>query len=168
MALLPLPPSSTGPPSFANCGGRGEVPNDAGAGATGDDVTTCIPTSCSANFCGGGSVCAIAEGEVACPSGLSLFARVGTDVTAGCAACACDASAPGQCNGTVTGFETNDCTDGGLVHSYPTGTCNVFDNSTDYNSVLVQLVPPDASCSVSSSAITGDAGLVATKTICCK
>lgn len=144
------------------------VANDAGAGATGDIVTTCIPTSCGANFCGGASVCAIAEGDVACPSGFSLFSRVGTGVAANCAPCACDASAPGTCNGIVTGFETSDCTDGGLVHAYATGTCNVFDPSTDYNSVLVQLVPPDASCSVTSASIGGDAGLVGTKTICCK
>lgn len=145
------------------------VSNDAGAGAVGDDVTTCIPTSCTADFCGGGSVCAIAEGEVACPSGFSLFARVGTDVDPFCASCGCDASAPGRCGGNVTGFESNDCTDGGgLVHTYAVGTCNVFDNNTDYSSVLVQLVPPDASCSVSSATVGGDAGLVGTKTICCK
>jgi acyl-coenzyme A thioesterase PaaI-like protein len=144
------------------------VANDAGAGAVGDGVTTCIPTSCTANFCGGGSVCAIAEGDVACPSGFSLFARVGTGAVASCAVCACDASAPSSCAGTVTGFETNDCTDGGLVHAYATGTCNVFDNDVDFSSVLVALVPPDASCSVSSAPLAGDAGLAATKTICCK
>jgi hypothetical protein len=144
------------------------VSNDAGAGATGDTITTCIPTSCTADFCGGGSVCAIAEGDVPCPSGFTPFAHVGTGVNAGCAACSCDASAPGQCNGNVIGFETTDCTDGGLVNTYAVGTCNVFDNKIDYSSVLVQLVPPDASCSVSSATIAGDASLVGTKTICCK
>ena len=143
------------------------VANDAGAGGTGDDVIACIPTSCAAKFCGG-SVCAIADGDQTCPSGLTLFARVGTAVDPGCAACACDASAPGSCAGTVTGFATNDCTDGGLVHAYATGTCNVFDNNTDYSSVLVQLTPPDASCTVASAAIAGDASLVGVKTICCK
>ena len=144
------------------------VANDAGAGAVGDDVSTCIPTSCTADFCGGGSVCAISEGDVPCPAGLDLFARVGTGVDPFCGACGCDASAPGTCNGDVIGFETSDCTDGGLVHTYAVGTCNVFDNNTDYSSVLVQLVPPDASCTSSSAPIAGDAGLVGTKTICCK
>jgi hypothetical protein len=144
------------------------VANDAGAGAIADTIDTCIPTSCTANFCGGGSVCMISDGDVACPSGFTPFAKVGSDVTAGCAACSCDASAPGNCGGSVTGFESNDCTDGGLVHTYQVGTCNVFDNNTDYSSVLVQLQPPDASCSVSSASIAGDASLVGTKTICCK
>ena len=156
-------------PAPASAGTIGcSVANDAGAGATGDDVATCVPTSCSADFCGGGSVCAIAEGDVPCPSGLSLFAHVGTGVSASCTPCSCDASAPGTCDGIVTGFETSDCTDGGLVHAYVTGTCNVFDPNTDYDSVLVQLVAPDASCSVGASSIGGDASLVGTKTICCK
>jgi hypothetical protein len=144
------------------------VANDAGAGAVGDDVTTCIPTSCTADFCGGGSVCAIAEGDVGCPNGFTLFAHVGAGVDPFCAPCGCDASAPGQCGGTVTGFETTNCTDSGLTITYGVGTCNVFDNNIDYSSVLVTLVPPDASCSVSSVTISGDAGLVGTKTICCK
>ncbi len=143
------------------------VANDAGGGAVGDDVTTCIPTSCTADFCSG-SVCAIADGEVPCPSGFSLFARVGSDVAPFCAPCACDASAPGHCGGNVTGFATSDCTDGGLVHTYAVGTCNSFDDNIDYSSVLVQLVPPDASCSVASAQLAGDAGLLGTKTICCK
>jgi acyl-coenzyme A thioesterase PaaI-like protein len=142
--------------------------NDAGAGATGDDVTACIPTSCTADFCGGGSICAMAEGDVACPSGFTLFGHVGTSVDPGCAACACDASAPGNCSGNVTGFETTNCTDGGLVHTYAVGTCNVFDNNTDYSSVLVTLVPPDASCTTASAAVSGDASLAGEKTICCK
>jgi hypothetical protein len=156
-------------PSQATAGTIGcTAPNDAGTGAVGDDVTTCIPTSCTADFCGGGSVCAIAEGAVQCPSGFSLFAQVGTGVDPFCAPCGCDASAPTECDGVVTGFETPNCTDSGLVHTYDVGTCNVFDNKTDYSSVLVQLVPPDASCSVTSATTTGDAGLVGTKTICCK
>jgi len=144
------------------------VANDAGAGAVGDDVIACIPTSCSADFCGEGSLCAMAEGDVSCPSGFTLYAHVGTGIDPSCAPCSCNASAPGKCGGTVTGFESDDCTDGGLVHTYAVGTCNVFDSKIDYSSVLVQLVPPDASCSVSSGAIAGDASLVGTKTICCK
>ena len=156
------------PPQATNGTIGCSVSNDAGAGAVGDDVTTCIPTSCTADFCGGGSVCAMAEGDVGCPSGFSLFARVGTGVDPFCAPCGCDASAPGTCGGTVTGFESSNCTDGGLVHTYGVSTCNVFDNSIDYSSVIVTLVPPDASCTASSAITSGDAGLVGTKTICCK
>jgi hypothetical protein len=143
------------------------APNDAGAGASGDDVTLCIP-GCSADFCGGASRCVIAEGEVACPSGFQLFARAGTGVDPGCAPCACDAGAPGDCTGSVTAFETNNCADSGLVHTYAAGTCNVFDNQTNYSSVLVTLTPPDASCTVASATVDGDASLVGVKTICCQ
>ncbi len=144
------------------------APNDAGSGAAADEVTVCIP-GCAADFCSGPSRCVMAEGSVGCPSGFQPFARVGTGVDPGCAACACDAGPPGDCTGTVTGFDNSSCNDGGaLVHTYAVGTCNVFDNNTNFQSVLVSLAPPDASCTVSSAPVAGDASLVGAKTICCQ
>jgi len=96
------------------------APNDAGAGATSDGLTVCIP-GCNVDFCGGASRCVMADGNVTCPSGFQLAAHAGTGVDPHCAPCACEAGAPGYCGGTVTGFETDDCTDGGLVRCFRAG-----------------------------------------------
>ncbi len=142
--------------------------NDAGAGATTDTLTVCVP-GCTADFCGGASRCVLSEGDLPCPSGFTLFAKAGTGADPGCAPCACEAGAPGQCSGTVTGFESASCGDSGLVHGYPVGTCNVFDNQTDYQSVLVTLGAPDASCfAIDAGSSGGDASLLEVKTICCQ
>ena len=156
------PPKATG---MVTC----LAPNDAGSGATADPLTACIPTSCSAEFCGGSSRCVVAEGERACPSGFTLRAHAGVAADPGCPPCACNAGPPGTCTGTVTGYESNNCGAGGTVKTYAVGTCNDF-GSNDYNSVLVKLVPPDASCSPvpPKAAVVPDASLVAAKTICCQ
>ena len=143
------------------------APNDAGAGATGGLVGLCVP-GCTADFCAAASQCAISEGEVPCPPGLSLFGYVGTDVDPGCAPCACEAGAPGTCGGTVTGFQSSTCDDSGGGASAPVGSCNVFP-SGDYASVLVTLTPPATTCAVvPGPPDPGDASLVQPKTICCK
>ena len=142
--------------------------NDAGTGATTDTLTVCVP-GCAADFCGGSSRCILSEGDVPCPSGFSLLTKAGTGADPGCGPCACEAGAPAACSGTVTGFESSSCADSGLVHTYAVGTCNVFDNQTNYGSVLVTLTAPDASCyPVGSAPPAGDASLTGVKTICCQ
>jgi hypothetical protein len=158
------PPKATGsPPCFA--------PNDAGAGATADPFPVCVP-GCDADFCATpeGARCVVAEGDLACPAGFTLRARAGTAADPGCAPCACTTGKPGDCAGVVTAFDTNDCSDAGTVATYALRTCNEFedDNDDDYDSVRVDLVPPDASCTVPPTHDPGDAGLVGARTICCR
>ena len=143
------------------------APNDAGAGAAGDAIGLCVP-GCTADFCSAPSQCAIAEGQVACPTGMSLFGYVGTDVDPGCASCACTADPPGSCGGIVTGYQSSTCDDSGIVATYPVGSCNTFP-SGDYASVLVTLTPPPTTCSVVDAAPDpGDASLIQAKTLCCR
>ncbi len=141
------------------------APNDAGTGASSDSILVCVP-GCAVDFCGGSSRCAMAEGNVACPSGFSLFAHAGTGVDPGCAPCTCEAGAPGTCSGNVTAYFNDGCDAGDDAGVYPIESCNVIDNQ--YQSVFVALTPPDASCSLTSSTITGDASLIGTMTICCQ
>lgn len=144
------------------------APNDAGAGATGDVLQLCVP-GCTADFCAAPSRCIISEGSVACPAGFTLFARAGTGADPGCQPCECEAGPPGACGGSVTGYQSGSCGDAGLVHTYPVGTCNVFDPNIDYSSVLVTLTPPSASCAVTAGPPDpGDASLLEPKTICCQ
>lgn len=139
--------------------------NDAGAGATTDAVTVCAP-SCTTDFCGGASRCAMAEGDVACPAGLTLFAHAGTAADPGCAPCACEAGAPGNCGGTVTAYYNDNCVPADDAGTFAIDSCNFINNK--YTSVLVTLTPPDASCTPTTTSITGDASLIGTKTICCQ
>jgi hypothetical protein len=160
--LMAGPPQASGSAACA-------APNDAGTGATADSLSVCVP-GCEADFCASATRCVIAEGEQACPSGLTLRTHVGTGADPGCPPCECEAGVPGKCTGTVTAFANTTCADSGLVETYGVGTCNQF-SSGDYDSVLVKLVPPDASCFpvlADAAAQMGDASLVGTKTICCK
>jgi hypothetical protein len=141
------------------------APNDAGAGATTDSVFVCVP-GCTADFCGGSSRCAMAEGEVACPSGYTLYAHAGTAANPGCAPCSCEAGAPGTCSGTVTAFLGSGCSATDDAGTFAVETCNEIDDQ--YRSVFVSLAPPDASCTLTTPTITGDASLIGTMTICCQ
>jgi hypothetical protein len=144
------------------------APNDAGTGATTDALTVCIP-GCAADFCATSPRCVLSPGDVPCPAGFTLLARAGTGADPGCPACACDAGPPGVCTGTVTVFGSASCSDSGGAATYAVGTCNQFSTSTNYQSVQVDLVPPQASCS-SSSTTPGpaDASLLGVHTICCQ
>ena len=142
------------------------APNDAGGGATTDPVTVCSP-SCSADFCGASSRCILADGSVPCPSGFTLFAHAGTGADPGCAPCACEAGPPGACSGTVTVFDNASCGDAGTLATYPVDTCHQFSTAIDYQSVFVDLVPPEASCSNTVAPNDGDASLLGVQTICC-
>lgn len=141
--------------------------NDAGTGAATDPLTVCYP-ACTADFCGGGGRrCIVSEGDVPCPGGFTLLAKAGTGADPGCAPCACDAGPAGPCRGSVTVFDTNDCADSGASATYAVGTCNQFSTSNNYNSLVVHLVPPDASCTASAGPGAADASLVGVRTICC-
>jgi hypothetical protein len=140
------------------------VPSDAGTGVTADTVTLCVP-GCTVDYCQAGKRCIVADGTLPCPTGFTLQATAGTGADPGCAPCACEAGAPGACGGTVTVYDNATCTDSGAAVTYPVGTCNEY--STDYESVLVQLTPPAASCRWSTADV-GDASLTGVKTICCQ
>ena len=140
------------------------APNDAGAGASADDLALCVP-GCAADFCGGAQQCVMAEGDVACPSGFTLAAHAGTDVDPGCAPCPCEAGPPGACTGTITAFYQNNCNAADDAGTFALDTCNFI--SQQYKSVHVDLVAPDASCAVTSQP-AGDASLVGEKTLCCR
>jgi len=142
------------------------APNDAGSGATSDPVLVCVPTSCTVDFCGGSSRCAMAEGEVPCPNGFSFFAHAGTGVDPGCAPCACEAGAPGACGGEVTAYFNDGCNASDDAGVFAVDSCNYI--SAQYQSVVVSLTPPDASCSLTSSTLSGDASLIGEMTICCR
>lgn len=144
------------------------VPNDAGAGVTTDLLTLCIP-GCGADYCGSSPRCILSAGGIACPAGFTLVAQAGTGADPGCPSCPCEAGPPGPCGGTVTVFGSAGCGDSGGVATYPVGTCNSFSTSNNYNSLIVDLVPPEASCSVPSTTPSpADASLVGVQTICCQ
>ncbi|HEY3821685.1 MAG TPA: hypothetical protein VGL81_31175 [Polyangiaceae bacterium] len=155
------PPSATG---TVGC----FVPNDAGTGVTTDPLTVCLP-GCSADYCGTSPRCVLSAGDVPCPFGFTLLAQAGTGADPGCPACPCEAGPPGTCGGTVTVFTADSCADSGSSTTYPVGTCNQLSTTQDFESLVVDLVPPDASCS-SSSAAPGpaDASLLGVSTICCQ
>jgi len=140
------------------------APNDAGAGAVTDDVALCVP-GCAADFCGGASRCVMAPGEIGCPSGFQLFARVGTGADPGCAPCACEAGAPGACGGSATAYFNDGCLSTDDAGVYGIETCNYI--SQQYKSVRVDLIAPDASCAVTGEG-AGDASLVGEMTVCCQ
>lgn len=144
------------------------VPNDAGTGVTTDTLTVCVP-GCTADFCGATPRCVLSEGDVPCPAGFTLLTQAGTGADPGCAPCACDAGPPGTCGGTVTVFGAGSCGDSGGAATYAVGTCNQFSTSIDYESLVVDLVPPEASCSSSSTTPDpADASLLGVRTICCQ
>ena len=140
------------------------APGDAGTGAASDDLALCVP-GCDSDFCGGGSRCIVAEGDVACPNGFLLFTHAGTGVDPGCGPCPCEAGAPGACSGTVTAFFNDNCQAQDDAGTFGIETCNYI--SQQYKSVWVDLTPPDASCTVTGSP-DGDASLLGEKTICCQ
>jgi hypothetical protein len=144
------------------------VPNDAGTGVTADPLTVCVP-GCAADFCGASPRCVLSAGDVPCPAGFTLLAQAGTGADPGCGPCPCEAGAPGTCGGTVTVFGSVSCGSDGGATIYPVGACNQFSTTTNYESLVVDLVPPEASCSVSSTTPgPGDASLLGVHTICCQ
>ncbi len=153
------PPQATGTVACS-------APNDVGAGATSDPLTLCIP-ACGVDYCQGSARCIEADGERACPAGFALRATAGTGVDPGCAPCPCEAGAPGACRGTVTAYDNATCADSGTQTTYAMGTCNQYSTTNDYQSLLVELVPPLPTCS-SPTADVGDASLTGVKTICCQ
>jgi hypothetical protein len=141
------------------------APNDAGKGATTETLAVCVP-GCSADFCASGSRCIVADGAQVCPNGFQLRANAGLGADPGCPPCECEAGAPGKCGGTITAYESTDCSNNGAVSTYPIDTCHQF--AKDYNSLLVKLVPPSASCSAALTSPVAQPSLVAAKTICCQ
>lgn len=142
------------------------APNDAGFGAAFDELKVCVP-GCAADYCSGASRCIAAEDQVPCPTGFTLFAYAGTSADPGCAPCACEAGAPGLCDGSVTVFLDDQCSADASPTVYSVGSCNT--NSVDYNSLRVDLVPPTPTCSVpGGGSLGGDASLEQVRTICCQ
>jgi hypothetical protein len=141
--------------------------NDAGTGVTADPLGICVP-GCSADYCASSSRCIVAEGTVPCPTGFTLLGLAGTGAEPGCAPCSCTSSAPGDCAGTVTVFDDPACADVDSSATYAMGTCNQYTTTGDYQSLRVDLVPPDASCAASIAAGTADASLVEPRTVCCQ
>ena len=144
------------------------APNDAGTGVTTDPVTVCTP-GCAADYCAMAVRCVLADGDRTCPAGFTRSIKAGTGADPHCASCACQVAPPGPCTGTVTVFDNGTCSAGGISSTYTVGTCNQFSTTSNYNSVLAQLVPPVGACAPAAvSPGTGDAGLTGLQTICCK
>lgn len=141
--------------------------NDAGSGVTVDPFTMCVP-DCTTDYCSATtSRCVVADDVIPCPSGFNLLARAGTGADPGCAPCACEAGAPGPCAGSITIFGDTACSPDASFATYTVGTCNEY--STDYQSLLVALVPPAPTCfPAAGGAEPGDASLVQVRTICCQ
>lgn len=139
------------------------APNDAGSGVTTDSLNLCVP-GCTADYCAGPR-CLVSPGDQACPSGFQLFAKAGTGAFPGCAPCSCEAGPPGACSGTVTVWDSNDCTNDAASATYSAGPCNTYNNN--YGSLRVDLSPPTGTCTA-PTADEGDASLTGVVTICCQ
>ncbi len=142
------------------------VANDAGTGATTDPLILCVP-GCAADYCGTNSRCVASMGDVACPSGFASRTTVGGGAQTSCDPCPCEAGPPTACGGTVTVYDNTTCTDSGASTTYAVDTCNQWSTTNNYQSVLVELVPPTPSCAAPST-VAGEAGLTGVMTVCCK
>jgi hypothetical protein len=141
--------------------------NDAGAGAIADPLAVCYP-ECTADFCAASPQCIVAEGDVLCPAGFVRTATAGTGADPGCGPCPCGVAPAGNCGGSVTVYSSGSCDASGTSATYPVDTCNQFTTTGVFQSLLVQLTPPDAACTVDASGMSGDASLVGVHTICCR
>lgn len=74
-------------------------------------IRTCVPrdASCANALCEAGSECIVAPGELACPAGSYTVRRVvGDEAGVACGACGCRVEA--TCSGTLSFFNTANCT----------------------------------------------------------
>ena len=145
-----------------------------------DPVTGCRPNKCSADFCGlsgkGFKTCIVQDGVQSCPSGFTLRGAVGGSGAAACAACTCTVP-DAKCTGSVRVFGGGNAStcdgDGGLngldyrITVGADGGCN--DPGVNFDGVYFAANPvPTPTCAPAAPAAgTGDAGLLAVKTVCC-
>ncbi len=130
------------------------------------DVRVCVPTSCSDGICGpqnGLRLCAISNGDVACPSGFGEKHTLATSASVSCG-----------CNGTCT--PSTSCA--GVVTFYTDSLCAQLDfalssdagcapNPTATPGSYKYVGTPNTTCTA-NGAPSSNLMVVGTRTLCCK
>jgi hypothetical protein len=101
----------------------------------------------------------MADGDLACPSGLPNKHMVGTSATLSCSACPCTLSA--TCSGTATFYSDSGCTN--AVATVSTATCSAT-NGVNYASYK-WTGTTNTMCNLGAS--TASVALAGVATICC-
>jgi hypothetical protein len=159
--------------TLARSGDAGCTPGsqvDASVAAT--PVTACVPTSCSADFCGlvgqgfQGCIQNLTMPDAGCPSPFTTVREVAPSATPTCTCPACGlTNSSATCSGQVTALAGANCT--GLVVDQ-TRALDSCTNTAGYVSVYYEAgTTPTPACSATGVA-TGTATLNAPLTICCK
>jgi hypothetical protein len=130
-------------------------------------VASVCSSSCDFDFCTAPKAlyerCAMAPGIHACPAGYSQILLDRPSGPASCTACSCEAGA--TCSGTLSMFNSADCT-GSVATTTPDNQGCVDAGGTNVRSAIF-----DASMTTTCKASGSDASLAPTKsvlTLCCK
>jgi hypothetical protein len=163
------------PPSPSGSAGCVNNPNGTGVVNT-DPVGACLPNKCQSDYCGLGSqgfdTCIITDGMRTCPPGFTLKEIAGAATTSSCAGCPCNLGAP-SCSGVIQVFSNGDCGDDAGMSASDYVDTIASDagcvHTGNYASVVyLPNPPPMPTCSPTVAFdVTGDAGLLSPKTICC-
>ena len=129
-------------------------------------VESLCSTSCDFDFCsapkGAYERCALAQGVHACPNGYRRYLIDRPNAPANCSACTCDAGA--TCSGTLTMYNSIDCTS-------PATTTNVNGGCEDAGGTNIRSASFDASITTTCKPSASTPTLAPTNgelTICCK
>lgn len=145
-------------------------PVDASVVAT--PVTACVPTSCSADFCGlvgqgfQGCIQNSTTPDAGCPNGFTNARQIAPSATPSCTCPTCNVTnSTATCTGTVTAWSNQNCNGTVVDQTRALDSCT---NTGGYSSVFYDAGPlPTPTCAPTAPA-TGTATLDSPLTICCK
>ncbi len=153
------------------CGG-GTALGDNSADATA--VSACYPTQCASDFCGlassGFGLCianaAVTDGG--CPSGFPNAHVVGNSAHTACESCQSCAlgNASAQCTGTVSAYNSGDCSGSSVQTVTANSTCN-GSTTNPYSSLGYEAGPPPSPFCGPTKLPSGAPYLNGPFTICC-
>lgn len=145
-----------------------------------DPLSGCRPNKCEADFCSlagkGFKTCIVHDNVLACPNGFNLRGYAGGAGAASCAGCSCTTAPSGKCTGSIRVFGGGSSTcngDGGTNGLDYKGTVaadgGCVDPQVNFDSLFFAAdSPPTPTCAPAApTAVGGDAGLLAIKTVCC-